>query len=49
MSVLETRVDSFQSMSKYIELNITYIGYTCISTMANFLSSKEKNFFRPDF
>ena len=44
MSVLETRVDSFQSMSKYIELNITYIGYTCISTMANFLSSKEKNF-----
>ena len=49
MSVLETRVDSFQSMSKYIELNITYIGYTCRSTMANFLSSKEKNFFRPDF
>ena len=44
MSVLETTVDSFQSMSKYIELSITYIGYTCRSTMANFMSSKEKNF-----
>ena len=37
ISVLET-------MSKYIELNITYIGHTCRTTMANVMSSKERNF-----